>query len=216
MFICFTAAVTNCSTSDKPEASEEASSEKPFGGLVFYIPGDQTGLVIGREGKNIRQVESETNTSITVDRSSYARLTQNATVAIIGSEENCKRALCIILQNLKRKMLQHLATTETIKIPNQLVGRVIGKGGSTCSAIESLSGARVKIDNREGLGLESFLDDSRSCKITGMAEQVKDAIDLIESAMQGADIVRATFTAIMVKLMKHFEEIGFQFSDVDK
>ena len=214
MFICFIADVTNCSTSDKPEASEEASSEKPFGRLVFYIPGDQTGLVIGREGKNIRQVESETNTSITVDRSSYARLTQNATVAIIGSEENCKRALCIILQNLKRKMLQHLATTETIKIPNQLVGKVIGIGGSTCSAIESLSGARVKI---EDLGLESFLDGSRSCKITGMAEQVKDAKDLIESAMQGADIVRvATFTAIMDKLMKHFEEIGFQFSDVDK
>ena len=174
-------------------------------------------MVIGREGKNIRQVESETNTIIKVEKSGYARLTQNGTVDIKGSEENCKRALCIILQNLRRKMVQHLATTETITIPNLLVGRVIGKGGSTCSAIENISGARVRIESREDQGLESYLDDSRTCKITGMAEQVEEAKDLIKSAMQGADIVRvAAFAAIMFKLMKHFEEMGFQFPDVDK
>ena len=57
-------------------------------------------------------------------------------------------------------MLQHLATTETVIIPNrQMAGKVIGKGGLTRNAIEKLSGAQVKIEDREGL--ESFLDDSR-------------------------------------------------------
>ena len=172
-------------------------------------------MVIGKEGKNIRQVESETNTSIKViERSEQAQLSRNTTVAIIGSEENCKRALYIILENLRRKIFQQLATTETIQIPNHLVGRVIGKGGSTCNAIEKLSGARVKVENREDLGLESLLDDSRTCKITGMAEHIEEAKELIKRAMQGADIVQeATFAAIMVKLTKLFEEMGFEFHD---
>ena len=170
-------------------------------------------MVIGREGKNIRQVESETNTSINVKRAGYAPLSQNATVVIIGSEENCNRAVYIILQNLSRKMFQHLATTEKMIIPNRkMAGMVIGKHGLTRNAIEKLSGAQVKIEDREGL--ESFLDDSKICKITGMAEDVEEAKELIERAMQGADIVReATVAALVVtvlKLMKHFEEKGFE------
>ena len=218
--IYFFVAVTSysdiiCSTAGKPEASSKDSSDKPFKGLVFYIPGDRTGMVIGKEGKNIRQVESETNTIIKViERFEQAQLSRNATVAIIGSEENCRRALCIILQNLRRKIFQHLATTETMTIPNHLVGRVIGKGGSTCNAIEKLSGARVKVESREDLGLESLLDDSRICKITGMAEHIEEAKELIKRAMQGADIVQeATFAAIMVKLIKLFKEMGFEFPE---
>ena len=173
-------------------------------------------MVIGKDGKNIRQVESETNTSIKViERSEQAQLSQNTTVVIIGSEENCKKALYIILENLRRKIFQHLATSETIQIPNHLVGRVIGKGGSTCNAIEKLSGARVKVENKEDLGLESLLDDSRTCKITGMAKHIEEAKELIKRAMQGADIVQeATFAAIMVKLIKYFEEMGFEFPDL--
>ena len=47
-----------------------------------------------------------------------------------------------------------------------------------------------------------------------MAEDVEKAKELIERAMQGADIVReATVAALVVtvlKLMKHFEEKGFE------
>ena len=171
-------------------------------------------MVIGKDGKNIRQVESETNTSIKFERSEQAQLSRNTTVAIIGSEENCKRALYIILENLRRKIFQHLATTETIQIPNHLVGRVIGKGGSTCNAIEKLSGARVKVESKD-LGLEPLLDDSRSCKITGMAEHIEEAKELIKRAMQGADIVQqATSAAIMDKLIKNFEVLRFKFPDL--
>ena len=173
-------------------------------------------MVIGRDGKNIRQVESETNTSIKVDQPSYAQLSQNARVIIVGSEHNCKKALCIILENLRKKISQQLATTKTMTIPGHKAGRVIGKGGSTLNAIEKLTGARVNIEKREGL--EALLDDSRICKITGMAEEIKEAEELIQEAMQGEDIVqKATFVAIMVMLMKQFKEMpGYEFPDVDE
>ena len=169
-------------------------------------------MVIGREGKNIAQVQSETNTIIKVDQPSHAQLGQNTRVIIVGSEQNCKKALCRILENLKKKIFQQLATTETMTIPGQMAGKVIGKGGSTLNAIEKLSGARVNIEKREGL--EALLDDSRICKITGMAEEIKEARELILKAMQGVDVVqKATFAAIMVTLMKYFEEMGFEFPD---
>jgi len=172
-------------------------------------------MVIGRDGKNIRQVESETNTIIKVDQPSYAQLSQNAQVIIVGSEQNCKKALCIILENLRKKISQQLATTETMTIPGQMAGRVIGKGGSTLNAIEKLTGARVNIEKREGL--EALLDDSRICKITGMAEEIKEAKELILKAMLGVDIVqKANFAAIMVILMKHFEKMGFEFPGIDE
>jgi len=217
---CYTHSEQNifvASAVGQPEASTsaEGSSDQSFKGLVFFIPGDRTGMVIGKDGKNIRQVESETNTIIKVDQPSYARLSQNAQVIIVGSEQNCKKALCIILENLRKKISQQLATTETMTIPGQMAGRVIGKGGSTLSAIEKLTGARVNIEKREGL--EALLDDSRICKITGMAEEIKEAKELIQEAMQGVDIAqRATFVAIMVTLMKKFKEMGFEFPDVDE
>ena len=96
-----------------------------------------------------------------------------------------------------------------------ILGTVIGKGGSTCNAIEKLTGARVNIEKREGW--EALLDDSRICKITGMAEGIKEAKELILKAILGVDIVqKANFAVIMVILMKHFEKMGFEFPDVDE
>ena len=105
-----------------------------------------------------------------------------------------------------------MVTTETIPIQNQkMAGKVI-RNGLTHNAIEKLSGARVNIEEREGL--EALLDDSRICKITGMAEEIKEAKELIQEAMQGVDIVqKATFAAIMVTMMRHFEEMGFEFPE---
>ena len=96
-------------------------------------------------------------------------------------------------------------------IPNgRLCGKIIGKKGSTCRAIESLSGARVKIDQKEGL--ERLLDDTGTCKITGSAEQIEEAKVLIQEAMQGKDVARmATLVAVLSVLMKEFEKIGFHF-----
>ena len=34
----------------------------------FYCPGDQVGIIIGREGKNKANVEAETNTQIKIDK----------------------------------------------------------------------------------------------------------------------------------------------------
>ena len=99
--------------------------------LTFKCPGDQTGLIIGKGGITIRGVESETNTSINV-RSSKFDPGANATVEIIGTEDNCKKALFTLVRHVSEKIAMHTAKTETIMIPSRkLCARVIRKGGST-------------------------------------------------------------------------------------
>ena len=179
--------------------------------LIFRFPGDQAGLIIGREGRNIREVEDKTNTRIDIQKRDQHNLGTNGKAVIVGKEENCKKALCMILEEVRRKIARQIATSEIVLIPtSRLCGRVIGKDGSTRNAIERLSGARLKIDQKEGL--EGLLDQTRTCRVTGSVEQIEIAKEFIQMAMDGEDIVRmATLAAIIAVLIKEFREMGFEF-----
>ena len=205
----FTELSSNTPPLTRHRNSDSGVSSQGSNQLVFYIPKDRTGLVVGKEGKNVQEVERETNTSINIKSASSG----NGKGVIIGSEENCKRALLLILTNLERRISQQLATTETIAIPNrEAAGRVIGKKGCNKKAIEALSGAKIKIIEIEGIA--SLLSDERQCKITGSAKQIEQAKELIEDAMGGVDVAGAAFFAAMfVKLASHFREMGFEFPD---
>lgn len=186
-------------TGDKQSDSEE-TGPKAF---ELQIPADQAGLVIGTQGKNIREVERLTNTIIKVDRGSGLLGGGNRRVLVVGSEENCKKALLIILKNLKRRVDEHTAGVKTISVPNSCVGRIIGKGGATINTIKSISGAQdIKFDDRK-TGLEAMLQTERKCYIHGSEEAMEKAEKLIRLAMTGKDIVAgATFAAIFMELLK--------------
>ena len=159
--------------------------------------------MIGAGGKNIREVERLTNTSIKVDGGPGVFGGQNRKVLVIGSEENCKKAILMIMKNIKRRVDEHTAGAKTIFVPESSVGRIIGKGGATISTIKSLSGAHdIKFENRK-TGLEALLQTERQCHIHGSDKAIEKAEKLIRLAMAGEDIVAgATFAAIFVELMK--------------
>ncbi len=188
--------------------------------LKFYFPGDQTGIIIGRDGKNIQEVQRKTNTKIDIHKPDKPNMSTNGRAVIIGTEESCKEALCMILEGVRRKIARHTAVTEVMEIPNNVCGRVIGIKGRTCLAIEKLSGARVHIDSQQAEeGLESFLfGDSQSkprrCELYCTPEQVESAKELVQMAMDGTDISKmATVAAVLHLLMKEFSELGFEFPD---
>ena len=124
-------------------------------------------------------------------------------VLVVGSEENCKKALLIILKNITRRVDEHTAGVKTITVPDSSVGRIIGKGGATISTIKSISGVQdIKFDDKK-TGLETMLQTERKCYIHGSEETIEKAERLIHLAMTGEDIVAgATFAAIFVELLK--------------
>ena len=170
----------------------------------MQVPADRVGLVIGTGGKNIHEVERLTNTIINVDRGIGGSLGgQNRKVLVVGSEENCKKALLMILRNVERRVSEHTAGAKTISVPDSLVGRIIGKGGATISAIKSISGAQaIKFDDKM-TGLGAMLQTERKCYIHGSENAIEKAEKLIRLAMTGEDIVAgATFAAIFIELLK--------------
>ena len=187
-------------------SESEASGAK---GFELQIPADREGLVIGAGGKNIREVERLTNTSIKVDGGPGQFGGQNRKVLVIGSEENCKKALFMIMKNIKRRVDEHTAGVKTISVPESAVGKIIGKGGATISNIKSLSGAHdIKIEDRK-TGLEALLQTERECYIHGSEEAIEKAEKFIRLAVAGEDIVAgATLTSTYVELLKSGQNVS--------
>ena len=167
--------------------------------LEFYVPLDHAGLVIGKEGKNILEVERATNTIIKLEPDSAA-LGHKKKGTITGSEENCKKAALMILKKLKRRVYIHTAASRTISIPHNMVGRVIGKHGVTIESIKSLSGAHDIKFSEKPKGLEALMNPDRECTITGSDEEIEKAIKLIDQVVTGNDVTEnARFVAAILK-----------------
>ena len=182
-----------------------------MGLLAFECPGDVAGFVIGRDGKNLRDVESKTDTRIRVEKKEVDT-SANTRVVIMGKNENCQKALFLIVQNLRRKTALHTATTETIDIPSQHCGRVIGRKGANVRAIEKLTGTRINIEQLKGLDVFLNFEAVAKCKITGSAEQIEKAKEMIRKSVEGSDIAGAAFiAAFMLKFMKEMGAEGHTF-----
>ena len=181
-------------------SSSKESESKVY---VLYIPADCAGLVIGAGGKNIREVERLTNTSIKLVGNPGLYGAENRKVFVQGSEENCKQALLMIMKRVKQRVDEHIAGAKTISIPENRVGRVIGKGGATISAIRALSGTQdIKIEDRT-TGVQAILLTERQCHIHGTEEAIERAEKLIRLAVAGRDIVAtATLVAVIDQLSK--------------
>ena len=88
-----------------------------------------------------------------MDRGSGLLGGQNRRIVVVGSEENCKKTLLIILKNVKRQVIEHIAGVKTISVPDNCVG----KGGATISTIKSISSVQeIKFDDKK-TGFEALL-----------------------------------------------------------
>ena len=178
--------------------------------MEFCFPGDQAGLLIGREGKNVQEVEKRTHTKIKII-ADKKDLSQNGRGKITGSKENCEKALFILLSDVLAKIRKQIENRSEVVLlrGRKECGLVIGKKGKTLRAIQFLSGAKVKIPQDEE---DQVLDRPKQCTITGSSEQIGEAKELIQKALQGEDITRpAVMAAMLNMLVKIMGKHGFQF-----
>ena len=153
-------------------------------------------------------MESKTNTVLRVEKNEHD-LAANATVLIIGKKEDRMKALNLIIQKINLKRALHTATTVTIEIPNEHCGRVIGKKGANVRAIQDLTGTRIQVESLKGL--EAFMPDAMAkCQITGTADQIEKAKEMIQKSVEGSDIAGAAYiAAFMLRFMKELKDEGF-------
>lgn len=178
------------------------------GVLKITFPGDRVGLIIGTEGATIHEIENATHTTIKIH---HDRLipTSNATALIIGSKQNCEDALIMMCKKLNEKICRLHAIEETLIVPNNLVGRVIGIDGSTKKAIEKLSGAKVVIDQDKGDVMSRLIGDAK-VTIRGSEEQINRAKQLIERVQRGDNIV--LLQNVLTEIFQVMKAMGFELS----
>ena len=181
-----------CFDASDDSVSEEECEIQPLlevGDKQIYclrFAGDLGGLIVGRGGSNVRMVEEESHAKVHL--MPKGPVTEDVKVLVVGTKENCMRAIELIIEQLKHKTANLQKYTETIDLTDADAGRVVGQNGTTKGMIERCSGAVLQVDRRpEGMqGLFGF--GMRKCKIYGSREQVEKAKSLILDIQQGHDI----------------------------
>ena len=75
------------------------------------------------------------------------------------------------------------ATSRTVQVPNDMVGKIIGKGGATIRQLQDLSGAHVDVAKQPLVG-----EATRRVTLTGSPEQVEKCNNLIQMKLSGEQL----------------------------
>eukprot|EP00906_Rhabdomonas_costata_P028635 RCo040522 len=91
-----------------------------------------------------------------------------------------------------------MATSQTLECPKKLVGRLIGRGGETITAMQRHSGARIQIDQN--------VPEGQPCRveITGTQLAVDLAAYLIKDCMEGGTARDASTMAATAQMMQGY------------
>ncbi|KAJ3350558.1 Far upstream element-binding protein 1 [Entophlyctis luteolus] len=179
-----------------------ASHYGPKGSMVTVeVPGDRIGLVIGKGGETIRSLQQTTGARITVVPDGAPRQGFK-TVNIQGTDsqiEESKRMIDDIVSGKVSAILSTMCSLiffvshqvmvgsgapighvppgqllEEIKVPNDRVGLVIGKGGESCKAIQNQYGVKLQFEQAPDANGE------RTIKIYGSsADAIQGAISAV-------------------------------------
>ncbi|KAL8600841.1 hypothetical protein ACOMHN_056499 [Nucella lapillus] len=170
--------------------------------LEMSIPGGKVGLIIGKGGETIRQLQERANVKMIMIQDSNTPTASDKPLRITGEPSKCQRAKEMVLELLAEKDMQGpgggMGTFNNfdgmghgggvppggmeIPVPRQAVGLVIGKGGEMIKKIQNESGAKVQFKPDDGQS------EDRLCGITGHPDKVQNAISMIHELLVNANM----------------------------
>ncbi|XP_045618889.1 tudor and KH domain-containing protein homolog isoform X2 [Procambarus clarkii] len=138
------------------------------------VPLNVVGLVIGRQGSNIKLIQERTNTKISF---SDEEVDGHRTCIIKGSEENIALA-----QKLVIKAVNDQPVIEAVEmlVPIAAVGRIIGRNGDVIRSISRASGSKIIVERDEDrIASLSYPENMRKIILKGGKEQIEAARSLL-------------------------------------
>ncbi|POO03055.1 Polyribonucleotide nucleotidyltransferase [Trema orientale] len=201
----------DASSEPVPYSNSNSASNPPFPGQYqgsqgaskkISIPNGKVGLIIGKGGETIKYLQSQSGAKIQITRDSEADpYSQTRDVELTGTSEQISRAEQLVNDviaqtdtgnsapsaNYGTNPIQPGADQFVMKVPNNKVALLIGKGGETIRSMQSKSGARIQI-----IPLHLPPGDTsteRNVYIDGSQEQIDSAKELINEVVSGKRIV---------------------------
>uniref|UniRef100_A0A1I7VTA1 KH domain-containing protein n=1 Tax=Loa loa TaxID=7209 RepID=A0A1I7VTA1_LOALO len=154
--------ITPLAASLTPHHCMLSSQDMP---LRIVVDARYVGAIIGQGGSSIREITKESKARCVVDVQRAARdLTKNTekVISILGQPEGCSKACIKILEVVRKEMekdntiAQHPDIELKIRAHNQLVGRLIGRGGATIKKIMEETGAHIYVSNEPTLARDAY------------------------------------------------------------
>ena len=160
--------------------------------LSILIPSDMVGVIFGKDRTTIGRI---TKTRVDVHRRENLGTDEEA-ITIIGPAECCTEACYQIMKIMQNELLTTNRMMESGKfhepppvVPlkilahNELVGRVIGKGGSTLKIIMAESETKITISKLKDLAASNT---ERTITILGTINSYKKAESLISAKLRAS------------------------------
>ncbi|XP_074281028.1 uncharacterized protein LOC141605972 isoform X2 [Silene latifolia] len=161
------------------------------------IPNNKVGVLIGKAGETIRNLQINSGAKIQITRDADADPNaKTRTVELVGTSESLNKAERLIKDVIVEadaggspslvargfSAAMNSGSTEVeIPVPGDKVGLIIGRGGDTIKNLQTRSGARIQLIPQNVPGEQSSKE--KKVKITGDRKQVEVAKELIKEVM---------------------------------
>ena len=138
--------------------------------IHFLVPSKDAGAIIGKEGRNIRQIRDESGANVNVAGDGSVERVVN----VSGSIQNIKLATRMVASKLMELSGAENSVTVKLLIPQSQCGPIIGRGGERIKEIRETSGATINIPNESLPG-----STERSVTVSGSPEVVEICVSKI-------------------------------------
>ncbi|CAE7404088.1 Khsrp, partial [Symbiodinium pilosum] len=172
---------------DAIEKAKERTGQVNPNACTLKVPHELIGMLIGRGGETIKDLKKESGARIDIAKEADEEGCTERQVHITGPPECVEFAKKMIEDMLGKsregrdKDGPRKPGGRVIKVPTDMIGVLIGRGGETISKIQKESAARIEIhkDDRDAL--------DRSVTISGPADNIERAIRAIDDVLDAAE-----------------------------
>ncbi|XP_034183303.1 IGF-II mRNA-binding protein isoform X2 [Osmia lignaria lignaria] len=150
--------------------------------LRILVQSDMVGAIIGRQGSTIRQITQMTRARVDVHRKDNVGSLEKA-ITIYGNPENCTNACKKILEVMQQEANSINKGEITLKIlaHNNLIGRIIGKGGTTIKRIMQDTDTKITVSSINDINSFNL---ERIITVKGTIENMSKAESMISSKLR--------------------------------
>ncbi|XP_044511057.1 far upstream element-binding protein 2 isoform X2 [Mangifera indica] len=184
--------------SDNSKVDEQALNDGSTVTRRIEVPNNKVGVLIGKAGDTIRYLQYNSGAKIQITRDAEADpYSATRPVELVGTLSNINKAEKLISAVIAEAdaggspslVARGLATAQAagigeqveIKVPNEKVGLIIGRGGETIKGLQTRSGARIQLIPQhlpEGDGSKE-----RTVRVTGDMRQIEIAQEMIKDVL---------------------------------
>lgn len=150
--------------------------------LRILVQSDMVGAIIGRQGSTIRRITQQTRARVDVHRKDNIGSLEKS-ITIYGNPENCTDACKKILEVIQQEVLSTSKGELSLKIlaHNNLIGRIIGKGGNTIKKIMQETDTKITVSSINDL---SSFNLERIISVKGTVDNMVAAESLISAKLR--------------------------------